>query len=200
MQHVLRALLGIVAATTLSHCALGTTKIRVTHSPCAPAARQVGTVGIRPLEDTRKLEDKTLIGNKRNGYGMVLGAYAIKGRESVSATMTGMVADALRSAGYAPAPAGSPKAAGRPVLEGEVDEFWLDLFMATWHNVGLNLRLRSQSGQVVWQRRIDAKETNVLWLGLNAEIEKVVRQAVDKAVGQAAAEFSTEAFAAAVAR
>jgi hypothetical protein len=179
------------AALSLSSCAIGTTKINVTHSPLQPTSPQrSGRIVVKPFTDSRAIADKATIGNKRNSYGMVLGSFAIK-NASVAENMTESVADALRAAGYTATVGG----AGGPTLEGDVYEFWLDLFMATWHNVGLNLTLRDSSGRVAWSRKIDAKETNVLWLGVNSEIEKVIRQAVDKALQEAAREFASEPFA-----
>lgn len=81
------------------------------------------------------------------------------------------------------------------VLEGDVHEFWLNLFMATWHNVGIDLKLKNRSGAVVWEKKVEGSETNVLWIGLNAEIEKVIRQAVNKALNQAVKEFASDDFA-----
>lgn len=45
------------------------------------------------------------------------------------------------------------------------------------------------------RNRINGSETNVLWIGLNAEIEKIIRQAVEKALNAAATEFASEEFA-----
>jgi hypothetical protein len=189
---IIRLTFAAVAMLALSNCAIGTSKINVGHSPLQPTTPQrSGKIVVKPFTDARSIGDKATIGNKRNGYGMVLGTYAIKGNKSVADAMTDSVADALRAAGYNATVGGS----GGPILEGDVYEFWLDLFMATWHNVGLNLTLRDSSGKAVWQKKIDARETNVLWLGVNSEIEKVVRQAVDKALQEAAHEFASDGFA-----
>jgi hypothetical protein len=126
---------------------------------------------------------------------MVLGGFAVKGGKTVAQTVTDHVADALRAAGYNAVVEGSGSAPGAPVLEGDVHEFWLDLFMATWHNVGIDLKLKNRSGAVVWQKKVEGSETNVLWIGLNAEIEKVIRQAVNKALNQAVKEFASDDFA-----
>jgi hypothetical protein len=196
MKHPTRLLIGLAMAAMLSSCALGTTKIKVTHSPlAAPASLRSGTIVVKQFTDSRKVEDKTSVGNKRNGFGMVLGGFAVKGGKTVAQTMTDHVADALRAAGYNAVVEGSGTAAGAPVLEGDVYEFWLDLFTATWHNVGLDLKLRNRSGSVAWQKRINGSETNVLWLGINSEIEKVIRQAVDKALNEAVKEFASDDFA-----
>lgn len=195
MKHTTQLILAFLAALSLSNCAIGTSKINVSHSPLTPVtAKKSGTILVKQFTDSRKVEDKAVIGNKRNGYGMVLGKFAIKGGKTVAQTMTDHVADALKEAGYNVVVEGSGTAPGAAVLEGDVYEFWLDLFMATWHNVGVDLKL-TRSGSVAWQKRINGSETNVLWIGLNSEIEKVIRQAVDKALTQAQQEFTSDAFA-----
>lgn len=196
MKFIQRLTLALASAVLLSNCALGTTKINVTHSPLPTASvPRGGTIVVRQFTDTRKVDDKATIGNKRNGYGMVLGSYAVKGGKTLGQTMTDHVADALRAAGYNAVVEGSGATPGAAtVLEGDVYEFWLDLFMACWHNVGLDLRLK-KGGSVVWQRKVNGSETNVLWLGINAEIEKVVRQALDEALSAAVKEFEGADFA-----
>lgn len=197
MNHRILPLLGLLTASLLSSCAIGTTKINVNHGPLQTASVQRGsTIYVRQFTDSRKIEDKTSIGNKRNGFGMVLGGFSVKGGKTVAQTMTDHVADALRAAGYNAVVEGSGHAAGAPVLEGDVYEFWLDLFTAVWHNVGVDLKLKNQAGATVWQKRVKGTETNVLWIGVNSEIEKVVRQAIDKMLNEAVTEFSSDAFAA----
>jgi len=196
MHSIARLTLALLASVSLVNCALGTSKIQVSHSPLpAAGTRRAGTIYVRQFTDSRKVEDKSQIGNKRNGFGMVLGHMAIKGEKSVAQVMTDYVADALRSAGYHVVE-GQGGGAGNVVLEGDVYEFWLDLYAAIWHNVGLDLKLK-RSGSVAWQKRIDAKETNVLWLGLPGESRTVVREAIDSALKKAVKEFSSASFAAA---
>lgn len=197
MKNSIRLLLGLSMAAMLSSCAIGTTKIKVAHDPLqAPTTLRSGTILVKQFTDSRKdIKDPTSVGNKRNGYGMVLGGFAVKGGKTVAQTVTDHVADALRAAGYNAVVEGSGSAPGAPVLEGDVHEFWLDLFMATWHNVGIDLKLKNRSGAVVWQKKVEGSETNVLWIGLNAEIEKVIRQAVNKALNQAVKEFASDDFA-----
>lgn len=197
MKQYSRLILGLSMAAMLSSCAIGTTKIKVAHDPLqAPATLRSGTILVKQFTDSRKdIKDATSVGNKRNGFGMVLGGFAVKGGKTVAQTVTDHVADALRTAGYNAVVEGSGSAPGAPVLEGDVQEFWLDLFTATWHNVGVDLKLKNRSGATVWQKRVSGSETNVLWLGINSEIEKVVRQAVTKALNQAVQEFSSNEFA-----
>ena len=186
MHTITRLFFGLLASVSLVNCALGTSKLQVSHSPLpAATTHHAGTIHVRQFTDSRTGADKSIIGNKRNGFGMVLGHIAIKGDKSVAQVMTDFVADALRSSGY------------NTVLEGDVDEFWMDLYAAVWHNVGLNLKLR-RGGSTVWQKRVHGRETNVLWLGLPGEGRMVIREAIDSALKKAAQEFSSPAFSSAV--
>lgn len=197
MNHRLLRIIGLFVISMLSSCALGTSKINIKHGPLpTTSVQRGGTIYVRQFTDSRKVEDKTSVGNKRNGFGMVLGGFSVKGGKSVAQTMTEHVADALRAAGYNAVVEGSGHSAGAPVLEGDVNEFWLDLFTAVWHNVGVDLRLKNRAGATVWQKRVNGSETNVLWIGVNAEIEKVVRQAIDEMLNEAVAAFSSSTFAA----
>lgn len=197
MHSFTRLILGLLASVSLVNCAIGTSKVQVSHSPLpAAVTKHSGTIYVRQFTDSRKLEDKSQIGNKRNGFGMVLGHLAIKGGKSVAQVMTDCVADALRAAGYHVVVEGQGGGAGNAVLEGDVYEFWMDMYAAVWHNVGLELKLK-RSGAVAWEKRIDARETNVLWLGLPGESRAVVREAIDSALKKAGKEFSSARFAAA---
>lgn len=201
MHQILRLIFLAAAAVSLSQCALGTTKIKAVHTPLQVSGQQRGTIYVKQFTDSRKVDSKVTIGNKRNGFGMVLGTLAIRNNEGVSGFMTEAVADALRASGYQTIVEGQGTAsAGTPVLEGDVYEFWMDLFTTTWHNVGVELTLRKPSGTVAWQKKINGTETNVLWLGLNEEFTKVMRQSIDEAKQEAVKEFSSEAFSAAYRR
>lgn len=194
---IIRLSLAAFCAVTLSNCAIGQSKVAVTHSPLAPAATQrSGTVIVRTFTDSRSKEtDKSLLGNKRNGYGMVLGSYAIKGK-SLGATLADHFADALTAAGYKATV--SDTASGSAVLSGDIREFWLDLAVAVWNNVEVGLQLKDRGGRVVWTKKVEANKTNVLWLGVPSEIEKVIRESMDKALKQTLDDFASADFAAKV--
>lgn len=198
MHKLLRFLLLPCLAFTLSQCAVGTTKINVVHTPLPAASAQRGTIYVKQFTDSRKVDNKITIGNKRNGFGMVLGTLAVKNKESVAEIMTGAVAEALRASGYQTVIEGSGTApAHAPVMEGDVYEFWMDLYTTTWHNVGVDLKLKNPSGKIAWEKKVNGTKTNVLWLGLSEEFTKVMRQSIDAAKQEAVKEFSSESFAAA---
>jgi hypothetical protein len=134
---------------------------------------------------------------------MVLGSYHTKDGKTVASAVTQHFIDALRQAGYSATLVGHNSTApkGSAIVDGEIHEFWLDLYTAVWHNVGVKVNLWDRSGKrKLWEKDFNSRETNVLWLGLNSEIEKVVRQAIDKALNQAVTEFASEPFASRVSR
>jgi hypothetical protein len=54
--------------------------------------------------------------------------------------------------------------------------------------------LEKDTQQVLWEKEVRAEEKNVLWVGVAAEYEKVIREALTKALNQAAKEFASEEF------
>lgn len=198
MHKIARLIFLAVSAVSLSQCAVGTTKINAVHTPLQASNQPRGTIYVKQFTDSRQVDNKATIGNKRNGFGMVLGTLAIKNKEGVSGLMTEAVADALRASGYKTIIEGQGTTPGNlPVMEGDVYEFWMDLFTTTWHNVGVELKLRNPSGKLAWEKKINGTETNVLWLGISEEFTKVMRQSIDEAKQEAVKEFSSASFSAA---
>jgi len=48
--------------------------------------------------------------------------------------------------------------------------------------------------EVKWEREVRGSEKNVLWLGVKAEYENVISQALTEALNNAAKEFSSDEF------
>lgn len=186
-------------ALLLSGCAFGVTNLRVAHSPLKQIAdKKSGTLIVRTFVDNRK-QDKQYIGTKRNGFGMALGDFGIRDGKHVDALVTEYFVEALQAAGYTAiiqdkgTPASNVGQTG--IVEGQINEFWLDLYMATWHKVDVLVRLKDKSDQkVLWEKNIKGGEANVLWIGVNSEFEKVIRQALDQALNRAAQEFASDEF------
>ena len=198
MHKITRLIFLAFSALSLSQCAVGTTKINAVHTPLTASSQPRGTIYVKQFTDSRQVDNKATIGNKRNGFGMVLGTLAIKNKEGVSGLMTEAVADALRASGYKTIIEGQGTTPGNlPVMEGDVYEFWMDLYTTTWHNVGVELKLLSPSGKLTWKKKINGTETNVLWLGISEEFTKVMRQSIDEAKQEAVKEFSSASFSAA---
>jgi hypothetical protein len=187
-------------AVLISGCALGVTRVNVTHNPIAPVAnKRQGTILVKTFQDKRP--DTQYIGHKRNGYGMALGHIGTQEGVKLDVLLTQYFADALKEAGYdviieQPGAAAAPE--GRridAIVQGDILTFWLDLYLMTWHKVNVLVKALDRTGQtVVWQKEISAKETNPLWVGIVPEFEKVIRDALTKALNQAAQEFASEEF------
>lgn len=200
MKQILLLLNSAVIATFLSGCAFGVTNVRVAHSPFEPVTqKRDGTLLVRQFVDSRE-QDRQFIGTKRNGFGMPLGNIGVRDGKRTDVLLTEFFVEALQHAGY-DAVLQSPTS-GVPngtridaVLEGEIKKFWLDLYMATWHDLNVHLKLLDKDGQrVIWEKDIEGGKANVLWLGVASEFEKVIRQALDEALNRAASEFASEGF------
>lgn len=183
-----------------SGCALGTTGVQIGHSPFeASAVTARGLLAVAEFTDSRPPERREFIGAKRNVFGMVLGHIAAPEDETLEALLTRYFVEALEQTGFTVTLVSLHEIAlleEAPLLEGSIDQFWLDLYTATWHNIRVSLSLREPpKPELLWQRTIEGSETNILWLGLKSEFEKVIRQALDKALAGAIAEFESEEFA-----
>jgi hypothetical protein len=189
----------IVLAAFAAGCALGVTRVNVTHDSLTPIGnKREGDILVKQFVDKRK--DTRYIGNKRNMFGMVLGHIGTPEGLKIHDLLTKNFAEALREAGYNAIIQGSESAGAKGVrfdaiVEGEIREFWLDLYMATWHKVAVLVKaLEKDTQQVLWEKEVRAEEKNVLWVGVAAEYEKVIREALTKALNQAAKEFASEEF------
>jgi len=191
----------VLVAILLNGCALGVTNLRVTHSPLEPVIqKREGTILVQMFVDNRT-QDHQYIGTKRDGLGIPLGDFGVRDGKRVNEVVTEFFVDALKQAGYnavmqtsiATQPTGSAKVSA--VLQGEIKEFWLDLYLTTWHHVNVDLTLLDKDGkQVLWTKNIKGGKSNILWVGLNSEFESVIRQALDEALNRAAKEFASEEF------
>ncbi len=206
-KHVLGVVfLAMVMAVVGSGCAVGTTRLKVAHGELASIAdKQEGTILVKCFVDARIEKRKPFIGNKRNGFGMVLGHVAAPEGVEIDMLLTQYFAEALEEAGYKTVidmGAGAPES-GRidAVVSGEITTFWLDLYMAVWHNVKVNITLSDATGEnVLWERLFHGEETHILWLGIKPELEVVINQALTKALNEAAAAFAAEEFASKIPR
>ena len=186
----------------LGGCAIGTTRIDVNHEPLKHIEnKKEGNVLVAQFTDNREDTHKGYIGNKRNGFGMVLGHFATKEGVKLELVLTKYFAEALEEAGYKvtiqeeEASTTQDQANFDLIINGEINQFWLDLYMAVWHYLDVNIQAVDPSTQgVVWEKSIKGAEKNVLWIGLSAEFEKVISQSLTKALNRAILEFSSDNF------
>lgn len=194
-----------MGALFLGGCAIGTTQLEVSHDQLEKIeAQKSGNILVRQFSDKRK-EDHQYIGNKRNGFGMVLGHVGLQDGQTLEVLLTGYFADALREAGYnaviqdARTADAQKKIKFDAVVEGEIVEFWLDLYMKVWHNVEVKTRAVHPASQaVLWEKNIHADQSNVLWIGSSGEFERVINEALTKALNQAARDYASDEFQKAV--
>ncbi len=202
-NHLLKGLgYCLIAALAIisSGCATGTTLLAVSHSPLETIEqKRQGDVLVKPFVDKR--ENKQYIGNKRNGFGMVLGHVATRKDVKLDELLTKYFVEALRDAGYnavldeSAASGTAPKGKFDTIIEGEVVTFWMDLYMAVWHRVVVNVKATNPvDKKVLWEKTIEGSEKRVLWVGATGEYERIVREALTKALNQATQEFVSDDF------
>lgn len=186
----------LLAALMMSGCAIGTTRLDVAHDPLDPVVnKRQGNILVERFVDVR--ENKEFIGNKRNGFGMVLGHVATLEGVSLEDLLTKYFADALTESGYKVQIAGLKPSDMKAdaIVGGNIREFWLDLYMKTWHYMTVDLKaIDPSSRKVMWQKEIKGEESNMLWIGATSEFERVIRMSLTKALNEAAKQFSTDEF------
>lgn len=188
----------LVLALLTGGCAIGTTRLNVEHAPLERVAQKgSGNILVKQFVDKRK-EPHEYIGNKRNGFGMVLGHVGLQEGQSLEPLLTRYFAAALTEAGYTVVVQGQGENSQLKfdaVVDGEILEFWLDLYMKVWHNMEVRTRALDPAGtRVLWEKTIKADQSNVLWIGATGEFEKVISESLTKALNQAAAEYASESF------
>lgn len=183
-------------------CAVGVTRVKINHDPCTRIEnKKEGNILVNQFKDVRP-QKKEYIGNKRNMYGMVLGHIGTEPGVSLTEILTKYFVESLTEAGYKvtvmeeakPAEESQKKEFGA-IIDGEIIEFWMDLYMAVWHKVTVKLTAKqADSKEVLWEKVIHGEAKNVLWAGATSEYEKVIRQALTKALNNAASEFASDEF------
>ncbi len=193
----LSRLLIVVFFVFSTGCAVGPTIVKVNHEPINKVSnKKEGKILIKTFIDKREDGHKEHIGNKRNTYGMVLGW--IDSNDKIENVLTKYFAEALREAGYEvsittvlPENISDYDA----LIEGNILDFWLDLYMMVWHSVLIEIKIVDNiSLKPVWQKEFKGDESNVLWLGIISEYEQVISEALTEALNKAVDEFSSEEF------
>ena len=182
----------------LSGCAIGTTQVKIAHNRIQSVdEKREGTFLVKPFVDVRGVGKK--IGNKRNTFGMVFGHVAPPDGVSIGNLLTEYFVEALHRVGYQAdiydKTVDYDKETYDAIIEGEIVEFWMDLYMAVWHRVGVKVKaLDVLSEKVLWEKLIQGAEKRVLWIGATSEYERIIREAITKALNKAVQEFSSDEF------
>ena len=178
----------------------GTTRLVVSHEPLAQIEqKRNGDVIVRPFVDKRAHTE--YIGNKRHGFGMVSGHVATHSGVKIDELLTQYFIESLRQAGYnavlekAIPESVSPQMKCDAIIDGEIVEFLMDYYSVVWHRVGVNVKATNPvNNEVVWQRLIQGSEKRTLWVGANAEFERIIREAMTRALDRATQEFASDDF------
>lgn len=154
-----------------------------------PPATREGVLAVKPFIDTRAVTNATQIGGK---WAKAKPAYLAKQQRPVADIVTESFREALEKVGYKIQPAPGP---GTAVLEGDLSEFWLtDDWGGAICKIGVQLRLsQGGSGQVLWEKGLKSQEDD--W----AIIPNAMTAAMNTLLKSALTEFSSQAFADAVA-
>lgn len=192
-----RIMLILVFSLLTGGCAIGTTQIEVGHDPLAQIVqKKQGNIMVEPFVDARK--DKEFIGNKRNGFGMVLGHIGMQENVKLEQLLTKYFSEALVEAGFTVHNLnGTPDSNAKIdlIVGGEITEFQLDLYMAVWHDVTVKLKgFDFDTRKNTWEKEVKGHEANTLWIGATSEYERVIRSSLTKALDEAAKGFAGEEF------
>lgn len=190
----------VLLAILLEGCVTGTTKLVMRHAPLAPVAqKRQGDVLVRPFVDTRV--DTKYIGNKRNGYGMIMGHVATQEGVKLDELLTQYFIEALQEAGYnAVLDKSTPEGPASTlkcdvIIDGEIVEFWMDFYVEVWHDVVVRVKAINPADQkVVWDKVIQGSERRSGCFGAKAEFERIVSEATTNALNRAAEEFDSDDF------
>jgi hypothetical protein len=128
---------------------------------------------------------------------MVLGHVATLEGVSLEDLLTKYFADALTESGYNVQVAGTKSSDMKAdaIVVGNIREFWLDLYMKTWHYMTVDLKaIDPSSRKVIWEKEVKGDESNILWIGATSEFERVIRMSLTKALNEAAKQFSADEF------
>lgn len=176
------------------------TRIPFEHSTLEPpVVPRAGVLLVRPFTDCRP-HDHADIGTLRNLFAMPVVRVVAADPRPVALQLTEHWSDALRRVGYRVVDQADPGAAVAPpdtaVLEGRVEEFWMDTWFALWHTIVVHVRLGDpDGGPARWEHTFTAHDRRPLWLGAPGEYSACIGAALDAALAEAVREFSSSDFA-----
>lgn len=190
----------LLSSFILGGCAVGTTELVVSHNELNKVQnKRAGNLLVKKFTDSRK--DTNYIGNKRNGFGMVLGHVGLHDGENLESILTSYFAEALQESGYSVTifnEKTNDDISERnydAVIEGDIIEFWMDLYMAVWHKVKVNIKaVNPANNATLWENQISGAEKRVLWVGATGEYERIIREAITITLNRALEEFTDEEF------
>lgn len=201
LKRILRLAVCLFICAFFGNCAFGTARITLTHEPLPnPPAKRQGTIMLERFTDERPIDKGgEYIGNKRNGYGMVLGHVALDNAK-LDSVLTGFIGEALSNTGYTVVYNTSKVTADAdvtavPIMTGKIKECWMDMYMVANAQVSIDLDLVTpDKKEVLWKSNINGGKVNLLWLGIKSEYANVYNSAINFALDSAQQKFSSEEF------
>ena len=180
----------MLMAFLVSGCAVR--RLEVTHDPLSNIEnKKQGNILVTPFVDKRKEQDLELIGRR---VGLQEGV-------KLDVLLTKFFTEALITAGYKAAiqdaQSATPDLAKYDaIVTGEITEFRMNFYMArVGHRVDISTKALDPASQtVVWDKRIEAAQVNMNWAGATGEFEKVISEALTKALNQAAQAYASDEF------
>jgi|GEM_PF-1234574 len=201
VNSIFRFVIGGIICAFISNCAFGTAKIKLTHETLSePKVKRQGTIVLEKFSDERQADKGgEFIGNKRNGYGMVLGHVAIDSGK-VDSVLTSFVGDVLKNTGYTviyntQITNAVADITSAPIMTGKIKECWMDMYMIANAQVAIDLSLLTpDKKETLWQSNISGGKVNLLWWGIKSEFANVYKRAITFALDSAQQKFSSEEF------
>ncbi|MEH6694578.1 MAG: hypothetical protein V7675_06020 [Hyphomonas sp.] len=207
-----------LGALSLSACATGTTNLSLGISEDAAKPALLSEVSpevlvLKDVKDSRKPEETARIGNKRNGYGMVMGAIGTK--TAPTDTVADVITKTLEANGHSVTSTPDGKSLE---VSAELTRFWLDyktgfVTVEFFGDVQINFSLTDPaSGEIVfsdqfkgyysdktggglsktWTRVMDAALADLSKeISMSAELMEAIDE--HEAAGETAADVTTQA-------
>jgi len=187
MKRITSLFLLLALSLIVSGC-VSTIPFEVKHDKLKnPPATRTGTLAIKPFVDSRSVTNALQVGGKG---AKAKPTYIAKQGRPVADIVTDGVREALEKVGYKVESSPSPSL---PMLEGDMSEFWLTDSWTAVCNITVKLRLHKEDGPVLWEKTLKSEDKET-WIIPNA-----MTGAMDTLLKTAMEEFSSQAFADAVA-
>jgi hypothetical protein len=201
IKRIVQMTIGITFCIVLSNCAFGTARISLTHDPLPnPPAKRQGSVVLERFTDERPSDQGgEYIGNKRNGYGMVLGHVGLDSAK-IDSVLTRYIGEALKNTGYtviygsAKTATAADATAAPIIMKGKIKKCWMDMYMVANAQIAIDL-FTPNNNVPVWKSNITGEKINLLWWGVKSEFANVYKEALNFALDSAQQKFSSEEFA-----
>ena len=199
MRRICSGFLGVLVFTIVG-CATSDERAAIKLGQLArvPIKRE-GIILVRKLTDMRSANHRAGIGQKRHFIGSSGGFVYHLGDGSLEEVLTEHVAATLRHVGYnaevGDASSPTDKSQFDGILEGDIEEFWMNMYIRGWALAYFRLRLIDpRSERIVWERRVTGRESAHVGMGSSEGFEEVISLTLTEALNEAARGLSSYSF------